>query len=71
MSPRGLFVISTIAAVREHGPTISVMIEGLTRDQFPIGSAVAFIPNHAREYLLPEKTLAALRPVAPVAHPAV
>ncbi len=70
-SPRGLFVISTVAAVRDHGPTISIMIEGLNRDQFPIGPAVAFIPDHAQEYLLPKETLAALRPASQVAHSSV
>ena len=69
-SPRGLFLISTVAAVKDHGPTISIMIEGPTRDQLPIGSAVSFIPNHVREHHLPEKTLAALRPATTLAHSA-
>lgn len=46
-----------ILAVRDHGATISLLLEGLTKADLPIGTAISFVPG-ARTELAPGRPVA-------------
>lgn len=56
----GMVMVAPVAAVRDHGSTISVLIEGLSRDAVPIGSDLGFVLDAARGVRIPGNDLASL-----------
>ena len=57
-STSGVVMIAPVAVVRDHGTTISILIEGLSRDAVPIGSDVGFVLDATRGVLIPGGDLA-------------
>ncbi len=59
-STLGVMMISPVGAVRDHGATISILVEGLSRDVVPIGSDVGFIPESSQGVSIPHDEFKAM-----------
>lgn len=51
-----LLIEAPVAAVRDHGPSVSILIAGLNREIIPIGSEVRFLDDALEDPLASSST---------------